>query len=107
MRLTWLNKGYISRKDRLVSSCVYLRSFEVAQLPLSGVAVLRHRYLDLPQLGLCVFQLHLKVLSQLGCLHCLRWRGKRHSDTIVLNISGIVIPFCVIITISIVKVVVL
>lgn len=81
MRLTWLNKGYISRKDRLVSSCVYLRSFEVAQLPLSGSAVLGHRNLDLSQLGLGVFQLHLQVFSQLGCLHRLgTWRGKKHSE---------------------------
>lgn len=62
------------------SHTTYLRSFQVAALPLPGRTVLRHGDLDLLKLGLCVLQLHLQVLCQLGSLHRLqRGRNRTHS----------------------------
>ena len=58
----------------------YLSPLEIKALFLPGSPALRQAWLDLSQSSLHVLQLHLPVLSQLGCFYSLRGAGEEGED---------------------------
>lgn len=57
------------------SLATYLSPLEIEALFLPGSPALCQAWLDLSKPSLHVLQLHLQVLSQLGCFYSLRWAG--------------------------------